>query len=145
MRYLERIEHNLHGLSAVSTGLCPDCDDCRSAFGDFDVHDTEDAEMFAFRHSEGLSFPTEELAEEAARVAFAEAVEFQDVLAEGSFQRGPCDICDSRLGGNYFPWHAVTSDDKILHGESACMDCVVYLANGDVPEEEPEEEPEAAQ
>ena len=67
--------------------------------------------------------------------AFEDAVSDGQVEGEPSFSSRPCEICGSRLGGNREPWHAILDGD-LLHFDSACVDCVLYLANGDEPPEE---------
>jgi len=56
------------------------------------------------------------------------------VFSEGSFSWAGCGICGSRLGGTVEPWHGVDSNGEIMHFDDACVDCVCYLANGDLPE-----------
>lgn len=52
---------------------------------------------------------------------------------EPSFSWASCGICNSHLGGNRESWHAIL-DGKIVHWDDACVDCVLYIANGDEPE-----------
>jgi hypothetical protein len=106
MSFVERVEANLKGLTAVSTGPCPGCDECREHFG-FDMLADMDA-----------------------------AIEDGSICAEPSFSSSGCGICDSALGGDLEVWHGVDSNGAILHFDDACVDCVVFLANGDVPEGE---------
>jgi hypothetical protein len=37
------------------------------------------------------------------------------------------------MGGDREVWHFIM-DGKIQHGDGACVDCIMYLANGDEPE-----------
>ncbi len=55
---------------------------------------------------------------------------------EGGFSHftGGCDTCNSHLGGTTFAAHAI-SEGEIVHMES-CRDCVMYMANGDLPDYE---------
>lgn len=65
---------------------------------------------------------------------------------EGSFSWSNCDTCWSRLGGNRYAAHALIPLDKpkdpsrplmgaeVLHLE-VCTDCLIFIANGDLPEE----------
>ena len=55
--------------------------------------------------------------------------------AEAHFSWRPCGICDSRLGGDREVWHAIV-DGEIQHYDDACVDCVMFLANGVEPDEE---------
>ena len=109
--YTDAVESGLKGLEAVSTGPCPGCEQCADDHG-----------------YDNLG-------------AFEAAWEAGDIEAEGSFSWSPCGICGSHLGGDREPWHAIAGepgDDlkgrEILHFSDACIDCVVYLANGDEPE-----------
>lgn len=54
---------------------------------------------------------------------------------EGSFYWTPCGICGSPLGGDRYIWHWIDEDGAMMHEDSACTDCVLYLANGDEPED----------
>lgn len=104
--YEQRIEENTRGLTAVSTGICPGCETCRAEYA-------PDATMEEFENmwSNG------------------------DCNAEPSFSWNGCDLCDSPLGGSMECWHAVDENGEIIHGDRACVDCVCYLANGDLPED----------
>jgi hypothetical protein len=81
-------------------------------------------------------FRTEEEAQLAAREAFARDWSTGSVFSEAFFSWGGCDICDSRLGGDFEVWHYIDPQGKIQHGERACVDCVQYLANGTLPEKQ---------
>jgi hypothetical protein len=113
--YEQAIEHNMKGLTAVSTGVCPGCEECAQQY---DYDDVECCEN-------GFNMKL-----------FDEAVSAGEVFDEGSFSWSGCDICGSSLGGTFEVWHAVDEEsNEIVHGEHACMDCVMYLANGTLPEE----------
>lgn len=144
MKYTERVEHGLRGCEAVSTGLCPGCDECREADPRFQVRELpflteadDEPQAYGFSYDKDVRYTSEEEAEAASRAAFDEAVRNGHAYDEASFSWSECDICSSRLGGDRSPWHYV-HDGKLYHGEGACTDCVLYLANGDVPEEERE-------
>lgn len=102
--YTEAVESNLDGLDAVSTGPCPGCEACADLFGFDDVE------------------------------AYDDALECGDVHGEGSFSWDGCGVCGSTLGGDLEVWHARDSDGELVHFGDACVDCVVFLANGDEPE-----------
>ena len=55
-----------------------------------------------------------------------------DMMSEGSFSWRACDCCGSTLGGNRYPAHWLDENKEIMH-EEICHDCVLYLANGDLP------------
>ena len=54
---------------------------------------------------------------------------------EGGFSYSQCGICGSRLGGDRYVWHWVDGDGEIMHEHDGCTDCLVYISNGDEPEE----------
>lgn len=137
MGYVERVEANLAGLDAVSVGTCPGCDECRGNYGDeYRVEFDDDADRFTFPAADGAEWPTEAEAEAAAREAFADAWRSGKAECEdpGGFSSGGCGVCGSPLGGDRFTWHALGDGGRLLHFDDACTDCVLYLANGDVPE-----------
>lgn len=104
-RFLKAHTAGLEGCEAVSTGLCGTCPQCQA---DWNM--------------------------EPAR--FYSEVENGTVFSEGFFSWRGCDICGSRLGGTFEPWHYVSkADGKIRHGARACIDCMMFLANGDLPDE----------
>lgn len=66
----------------------------------------------------------------------AEAQVAQDageVVDEGSFSWRQCDTCGSTLGGDRHDAHALDRFGVIVHMD-VCTDCLMYLANGDEPE-----------
>lgn len=135
--YTDRVAHNLNGCEAVSAGVCPGCDTCRGEFGEYRVtsdYDEQEREFYSFKARADERYDTEELAEQASRSAFDEDWCNGDAPSESHFSWWPCDICGSRLGGDREVWHYV-ADGKLRHGAGACVDCIVYLANGDEPVE----------
>lgn len=137
--YSEAVERGLAGLTFVSVGVCPGCDACRADAG-FEPHEsfTVEGGFIVKRYGEdGPRFSTEEACEAACRM-FADAVMGDEVESEPSFSWSSCGICGSHLGGDREVWHAVFEDasmgDDILHFNDACVDCVIYIANGDEPE-----------
>jgi len=55
---------------------------------------------------------------------------------EGGFSWRPCELCGSQLGGDRYAAHGYSDRHGIVHYD-VCVDCVMYLANG---EEYPESE-----
>ena len=53
---------------------------------------------------------------------------------EGSYSWQDCDLCGSGLGGDRYDAHGLDKDHNIVHLD-ICVDCVMYVANGDEPEE----------
>lgn len=104
--YQKAVERGLEGLRYVSVGVCPGCERCR-----------------------------DELAEDMTMPEFAEAWSSGEVEYFADFDSCSCGICGSSLGGNRHVWHWVDDQDEIQHEDDACTDCVMYLANGDEPEE----------
>ena len=105
-KYIESVEANLEGLTAVSSGVCPGCEVCR-----------------------------DELSPESTMEEFYELWSEGKVDSEASFAWQGCDVCGSQLFGNFECWHAIDEDGEIIHGNHCCVDCVLYLAYGDVPED----------
>jgi hypothetical protein len=142
MGYAENVERNLEGLTAVSTGICPGCDRCREEFGGFAVEEDlerepgENAWYLPDQPGRAVYYATEEIATEKARELFDEAWATGDAFSEPSFSSGSCGICNSHLGGNREVWHGIDANGEIMHFQDACTDCVMYLANGDLPEQE---------
>jgi hypothetical protein len=105
--YTDRVAKNLEGIEFVSTGISPGCPECAKDLGFKSVR------------------------------ALRRAYEQGGVADEPYFSRHPCDICGNRLGGDRESWHGVI-DGRVTHfggSGGACVDCIVYLANGDEPEE----------
>ena len=65
--------------------------------------------------------------------AFKRAYEQGGCPNDGGFSWHPCTVCGSRLGGDREPLHYILNR-RIQHSDGACVDCVMYLANGDEPE-----------
>jgi len=51
----------------------------------------------------------------------------------GFFSWSACDVCDSSLGGDRHAAHACDEDGNVIHLD-ICVDCLVYIANGEEPE-----------
>lgn len=51
-----------------------------------------------------------------------------------SFSREACDTCGSGLGGDRYCAHGFMKDGNLIHLD-VCVDCVMYFANGDVPDQ----------
>lgn len=122
---------------ALSTGLCPGCDECRADFPDY-LPDEPDYELGG-----GVwmveAIPEETYASEgeaiiASREAFDQAWSSGEVFSEPAFSHRPCQVCGSHLAGDRQVIHWIGTDGELLHDDGACVDCVLYLANGDEPE-----------
>ncbi len=143
--WAEALEANLEGLEAVSTGLCPGCDDCRADWPDYQPDDegydhqtqTDWPAPWHVPAIPGRYFASEAEAEAAAREAFEDAWSSGAVYAEPSFSWRGCDLCPSTLGGDFEPWHAIDAETgRLIHGDRACVDCIMFLANGDYPDDD---------
>lgn len=104
--FLSAIEYQLRGVEYFSSGLCPACDECQANYG---LNERELSRAY-----------------ESGRLA-----------DEGGFSCYSCDSCGSNLAGNQYDAHGyVTLDDgrRMLCHFSICEDCLLYHANGDLPE-----------
>lgn len=104
--YEEAVEYHLKGCRAESVGLCPGCEVCHETFAPDDTTMEEFNEMWTLG----------------------------EVCDEGSFSHWGCGICGTTLGGTRFVWHWVDENDEIQHEDDCCIDCAMYLANGEEPE-----------
>lgn len=109
--YDEAIARCTEGLAAVSVGACTECEECVGQNGsDVEHLGPDDRERFA------------------------------DYADEGYFSWRPCELCGSPLGGTRYPAHALipNEDGSLKKAEmvhlACCYDCLVYFANGDLPE-----------
>jgi hypothetical protein len=134
--FINVIEANVKGLTAVSVGVCPGCEQCRSEYGT----------KVTCRFCKGTGYTRVRpwgvvdcpcCDGEGKRLPTMEEFEQQwgngAVYSEPSFSWSGCDLCGSDLGGDFEPWHAIDAGGEIIHGNHACQDCICYLANGDLP------------
>jgi len=64
-----------------------------------------------------------------------EGCDESDCSDETYFSWGRCCCCDSRLGGDRNDCHGIDRETgELCHIGGACVDCVCFLANGDIPE-----------
>ena len=64
-----------------------------------------------------------------------QAISDGTISDEGGLSWRPCETCGSTLGGNRFAAHGLTDKGDIIHYD-ICVDCLMYLANGDLPSED---------
>lgn len=70
-----------------------------------------------------------------------ECVESGETYDEASFSWCQCGICGSTLGGDRYVWHWINGGDQygkggeIVHESDMCVDCLMFEANGDEPEQ----------
>ncbi len=108
--YTEAVKTNMKDREAVSTGACPGCKVCQEAFN------------------------------YCCERSFQAAYDAGDICNKGNFGKLPCDCCGSSLGGDRYSGHYILPDDKgrivgqPIEHMSICTDCLIYLANGDEPE-----------
>ena len=106
--FLESVNHYCEGLT-VAPGPAACCDHCRSAYGIDDDVSIDDAQAA--------------------------------MVDEGSFSWSQCDSCGSMVGGDRYDAHGILQEPintingpiEIIH-LSICTDCLLFHANGDVPE-----------
>lgn len=131
--FVEAIERNTAGLTAVSTGVCHGCEQCRDEHGQKITCPTCNGEGWIDEDNDCQDCDGDGK-RQLTMEEFEEEWSHGRVDAEPSFSWSGCDICGSSLGGNMEPWHGVDENGEIVHGDNACVDCVMYLANGDLPE-----------
>jgi hypothetical protein len=103
--FLKAYQNGTAGMEFLSPGFCCACEECRDNAG------------FCCEHS-------------------ARAAQEKDGggLDEGHFSWHSCDTCGSTLGGDRYAAHGRDKDGAIVH-LSICSDCLMYMANGDEPEQ----------
>lgn len=143
--YTDSVENGLKGLHAVSFGTCGGCEECRAQHPDFVPFDDWSVEssveerewwMFTAQGTDpAVYYRTEEEAEGAARALFAAEVSRGEISEEGGFSSSSCGICGTNLAGDRFIGHALDENGELMHFDDGCVDCVLYISNGDEPEE----------
>ena len=102
--FTDIVAESLKGFEAESVGLCPGCLQCADALG------LEQAE-------------------------FDEKLESGNLFDEAGFSRESSDFCGTYLAGDRWVWHAIHKESReLFHGDNCCTVCLMYLANGDEPE-----------
>ena len=104
--FVAAVDRGLEGMEPVSPGLSASCEVCRTAHGDISEEE------------------------------FRELLEHGGADDEGGFSWHRCDSCNTGLGGNRSAAHGFTTingEDTLVHLD-ICDDCMLYLANGDLPE-----------
>jgi len=132
-KFVDAIERNTQGLTAVSTGICPGCAQCRDEYGVKVRCECQDRPSNHFEPDPDCEDCEGKGKREPTMEEFEEQCSTQESLCEAEFSWQGCDLCDSGLGGTFEPWHAVDANNEIIHGERACVDCMLWLANGDLP------------
>lgn len=61
-------------------------------------------------------------------------LQFPSVGKDVGFSWRPCFLCRRPLGGDRH--ELIYVDEGEIYAEEICVDCTLYLANGDIPEEE---------
>lgn len=126
-RFLSSVESNLDGIGPISIGPASSCEDCRSSLG------APCPTAIALRKAEtweGLTLSGLESALEYSEDAFEEA--FQ--VWEEEFSNSSCDSCGSYLAGGRYTAHGSDDETGQPYCLSVCVDCVLFHANGDTPE-----------
>ena len=62
----------------------------------------------------------------------ATPAELSEACDEGHFSKSPCETCGATLAGMRYSAHAL-HDSELIH-LSACEDCALYIANGQLPD-----------
>ena len=107
LSYTEAVKRNTDGMDHISVGFCPSCAQC------------SDEKGFCCLHS--------------AQAAY----DAGKVTDEGSFSWSNCEGCGSTFGGDRFAahgWANINGKITLLHFE-VCVDCLQFIANGELPEQ----------
>lgn len=100
--------------------------------------------MSAFREAveqqlEGIDHLSPGVVEDCSECNIPEGLsdEERQMYEEPSFSRSPCDGCGSTFGGDRHPVHgfATWSGKQHLIHLDVCVDCIMFIANGEEPEE----------
>lgn len=106
MTFIERFTQQTEGLRHISSGAY--IEGCKDCPP---AYDDEDGRSDAVTYEDGVRY------------------------VAPYFSWSSCDTCGSPLGGDREVGHGVNADDVLVH-LAVCTDCVIYLANGDLPKEE---------
>lgn len=136
-KWLAGFRRNTRGIKALSVGFypqdpCPGCKGsgtvrCATGFG----NDMEREEQCDDCHGTGKHNDCPHCPDDYN----------PDVGDEGSFSRAQCDTCGETLAGDRHAAHGLVSAKPrgrrtILAHFEVCTDCLLFLANGDIPEGE---------
>jgi hypothetical protein len=162
-KYLKAVESYCKGLEFVSSGVAGSCSDCQSTFNMkielsdckivYDGNDAvlqlknghelvrlcpEDIEMYGLSDGHALweefKLADPDIPSDVLDELFSEKVSRGEYPDEGGFSWSSCDSCGSSLGGDRYVAHGVDANKDIIHMD-ICVDCLMFFANGDVPEE----------
>lgn len=124
--YTDRFERQTEGLAHLSIGIYPSrpCAECAGS-----GHDDDDEDRCHECRGTGLDCDCPDCARHWQHGGTDDD--------EGGFSWQDCDTCNSRLGGTRHAAHALMDDDPrrtVVH-LAVCTDCVMFVANGDEPDE----------
>lgn len=108
--FQDSVEYHCQGIRSISPGLNIQCLEC--------------TENYYYDGKTLSEYSLEEL-EELQRKG--------KLLDEGAFSHSYCDSCGTPLSGNRYYAHGFNNKREIVHLD-ICEDCVMYFANGDIPE-----------
>ena len=103
--FCEAIAQNTKGIDDLSTGWSAICPECYEPYG------------LCCEHA-----------------AKAHQEEHPDIGSEGHFSWHRCDCCGSTFGGDRHPAHGWMENHQELVHLEVCVDCLMFIANGDSPE-----------
>lgn len=103
--FKERFKRRTEGLEAISCGLCSKCSDCQSTF------DASELEL--------------------------ERLIDRGLCDEGGISRSGCNTCGDCQQQLLYAGHAWMQLDgkEVLTHLEICQDCMLYIANGQLPED----------
>jgi len=125
--FVKAVERGLEGLEHVSTGACVGCYECG----------LEESAPCPECNGDGVFGCKGCGGDGVVDITYDNNPQLMDLANEPHFSRVACDCCGSHLGGDRHPAHGIAkiNDRETLVHLDVCTDCLVYLANGDEPEE----------
>lgn len=138
-RWLARFRAGSKGIKALSVGAYPHdaCKACDATGLDLSTAATLDGAI--------VGAPVDECSECDGKGRICECSSCSDfdpdIGDEGSFSWSECECCGSSLGGTRHAAHGLISRTKygrktVLIHLDVCTDCLMFIANGDLPGED---------
>ena len=133
-KYTDSVDDCLKGIECASPGISAVCPECQSAWRHNFILTESISDLGDCSLQELLECTddNETTLEDALFLLWFRHCEPED---EGSFSWSQCDACGSSLGGDRYAAHGFLKGTREIIHLDVCVDCLLYLANGDEPEE----------